>query len=68
MSNPEGVPYFKVTLNCHMKKNFTELKCFYDSTKYTKNSMTYLIYILQVHVTDVTEIPYNYIEVTLNSQ
>ena len=30
--------------------------------------MTYLIYILQVHVTDVTEMPYDYIEVTFNSQ
>ena len=29
--------------------------------------MTYLIYILQLHVTDVTEMPYDYIEVTLNS-
>ena len=30
--------------------------------------MTSLIYILQVHVTDVTEMPLEYIEVTLNSQ
>ena len=68
MSSPKGVPYFKVTLNSHMEKNFTELKFFYDSTKYAKSCMTYLIYILQVHVTDVTEMPYDYIEVTLNSQ
>ena len=68
VSSPEGVPYFKVTLNSYMEKNCTELKLFYDSTKYTKNSTTYLIYILQVHVTGDTEIPYDYIEVTLNSQ
>ena len=35
--------------------------------KVTKNSMPYLIYMLQVHVTDVTEVPYDNIEVTLNS-
>ena len=37
--------------------NVTELKFFYGSTKYTKNAMTDSIYILQVHITDVTEMP-----------
>ena len=46
---------FKMTLNTHVLKNVTELNVFYDSTKYTKNGITYLIYILPVHVTDVTK-------------
>ena len=37
------------------KRMLLELKFFCGSTKYTKTGMAYLIYILQVHVTDVTE-------------
>ena len=68
VSSPEGVPYYKVTLNSHIKNIYTELKIFYISAKYTKNGKTFFIYILQVHVTDVTVMPYEYIEATLNSQ
>ena len=46
-----------MTLNSHVSNNVTELNVFNDSTKYTINGMTYLIYILQVYVTDVTEMP-----------
>ena len=60
--------YFKVTLNSHAENDYAELEFFYVSAKYIKNGTRYLVYILQVQITNLTEMPKHYVEVTVKSQ